>query len=114
MVVGQHIAARRDADILGSEQRLGDQQVGRRIGFARHGVVAADPGFLETYLIVKFDGAEIVVMPLREVPLRRVIGHQKSADFHRTDLPGSVILFIIAGGETRIARMWCRLGDSNT
>ena len=46
MMIGQQEAAGAETDILGLQQRLRQQQVGRGMRLPRRGVMLADPGFL--------------------------------------------------------------------
>ncbi len=83
VVIGQQEAAGGEADFLGLHQRLGDQQVGRRVRFPGCGVVLADPGLGKTELVGPAQGVEIPAMAVIKAALRRVRGHREQAVFHR-------------------------------
>jgi len=51
VVVGHQEPARTDAHALGLQERLGHEQIGRRVRFPRRRVVLADPRLAEAQLV---------------------------------------------------------------
>ena len=82
VVVGQEEAAGAEADALRLQERLGDQQVGRRVRLPGRGVVLADPGFGVAELVEPAEGLQVEVVPFLQAALRRVRGHGEVAEFH--------------------------------
>ena len=82
VVIRQQEAARADADALGLQQRLGDQQIGRRMRLPRRGVVLADPGLGVAQLVEPAQRLEVPVVAGLQAALRRMRGHGEIAEFH--------------------------------
>ena len=82
VVVGQQEAARADAQALGLQQRLGDEQVGRGMRFPRRGVVLADPRLGVAELVEPAQRLEVPVVARLQASLRRMGGHGEIAEFH--------------------------------
>jgi hypothetical protein len=82
MVVGQEETAGPEADVLGLQKRLRQQQVGRRMRLPWRGVMLADPGFLIAELIEPSQHLQIPVVALFQPALRRMRGHREISDFH--------------------------------
>ena len=81
-MIGQQEAAGAEADILGLQERLRQQQVGRRMRLPRRGVVLADPGFLIAELIEPAQHLQVPVVALLQPALRRMRGHREISEFH--------------------------------
>ena len=62
MMIGQQEAAGPDADVLGLQQGLRDQQVRRGMGFPGRGVMLADPGLLIAELVEPAQDLEVPVL----------------------------------------------------
>ena len=64
MMIGQQESAGSDADVLGLQQRLRDQQIGRGIWLPGCGVMFADPGLLVAEFIEPAQDLQVpVVVP---------------------------------------------------
>ncbi len=82
MVIGQQEAAGAEADVLGLQQRLRQQQVRRGMRFPWRGVVLADPGFLVAEFIEPSQHLQVPVVTLLQPALRRMRRHREISDFH--------------------------------
>ncbi len=87
VVIGQQETARREADPARLHQRLGDQEIGRRVRLPRRGVVLADPGFGKAQLVGPAQRLQIPAMALIKAALGRVRGHREQAVLHRAMPP---------------------------
>ena len=67
MMIGQQETAGADADVLGLQQRLRDQQVGRGMRLPGCGVMLADPGLLVAELIEPAQHLQVPVVALPSV-----------------------------------------------
>ena len=79
----QQVRAGTELDVLGTHQRLGYQQVGRRHGFPGSGEVLADPRLAQA---VPIGHLKAVKVPLVRIPggaLRRVRRHEEQSELHR-------------------------------
>ena len=82
VMIGQQEAAGAEADILGLQKRLRQQQVGRRMRLPGRGVMLADPGFLIAELVEPAQDLQVPVVSLLQAALRRMRGHREISDFH--------------------------------
>ena len=82
MVIGQEKTAGAEANVLGLQERLRQQQIRRRVGLPRRGVMLADPGFLIAEFIEPSQHLQIPVVTLFQLALRRMRGHREISDFH--------------------------------
>ncbi|MGY3190907.1 hypothetical protein ACVIWU_000273 [Bradyrhizobium sp. USDA 4509] len=87
MMIRQQEAAGPDAQILGLQQRLRHQQVGRRVRLPGCGVMLADPGFLVAELVEPAQRLQVPVVALLQSALRRVRGHGEVSKLHVRFLP---------------------------
>jgi len=81
-MIGQQIGAGAEADALGLDQGLGDQDVGTGQRLAPGGEMLAHPGLVEADPIGEFEGVEVMGMPLRIGAMRRMVGHEEHSEFH--------------------------------
>ena len=82
VVIGQQEAAGAEADILGLQKRLRQQQIRRRMRLPGRGVVLADPGFLVAEFIEPSQHLKVPVVSLFQSALRRMRRHREISDFH--------------------------------
>ena len=83
VMVGQQEAAGAEADVLGLQERLRQQQIRRRVRLPGRGVVLADPGLGVAELVEPAQHLKVPVVTLLEVALRRMRRHREVANFHR-------------------------------
>ena len=82
MMIGQQEAAGAEADVLGLQKRLREQEIGRRMRLPWRGVVLADPGFLIAELVEPAQHLQVPVVTLLQPALRRMGRHREISDFH--------------------------------
>ncbi|MBA7712262.1 hypothetical protein ES703_121234 [subsurface metagenome] len=82
VVIGQQESAGAEADVLGLQERLRQQQIRRRVRLPGRGVVLADPGFLITEFIQPAQDLQVPVVTLLQSALRRMRGHREISKFH--------------------------------
>ena len=82
VVIGQQEAAGAETDILGLQERLREQQIGRGMRFPGRGVVLADPGLLVAELIEPAQRLQVPVVTLLQPALRRMGRHREISDLH--------------------------------
>ncbi|MGY4256059.1 hypothetical protein ACVI1L_003127 [Bradyrhizobium sp. USDA 4516] len=82
VMIRQQEAAGPDADVLGLQQRLRDQQIRRRMRLPGCGVVLADPGFLIAELVEPAQHLQVPVVALLQSALRRMRRHREVSEFH--------------------------------
>ena len=82
MMVGQQMGAGRELDALGAHQRLGNQDVGRGIGFPGRGEVLTYPGFGKAQTVAQGDVFQIPFKTFAQIALRRMGRHHEYSDFH--------------------------------
>jgi hypothetical protein len=82
VMIGQQKAAGAKTDIFRLQERLRQQQVGRRVRFPGRGVVLADPGFLIAELIQPPQHLQVPFVTLLQIAFRRMRGHRKISDLH--------------------------------
>jgi hypothetical protein len=71
-----------DAHALGLEQRLGHEQIGRRVRLPGRGVMLADPRLAEAQLVRPAELLEIPLVPVVQRALGRVRRHREQSVFH--------------------------------
>ncbi len=72
MMIRQQEAAGTEADVLGLQERLRQQQVRRRMRLPGRGMVLADPGFLVAQLIGPAQHLQVPVVAFLQPALRRM------------------------------------------
>jgi hypothetical protein len=72
VVVRQEEPARTDTQTLGLQQRLRDEQIGRRVRLPRRGVMLTDPGLRVTEAVELAQHRQVVVVTLLQAALGRV------------------------------------------
>ena len=82
VVIRQQEPAGAEADVLGLQERLRQQQVRRGMRLPRRGVVLADPGLLVAELVEPAQHLQIPVVTLVQAALRRMRGHREIAELH--------------------------------
>src|ERR1700733_4713862 len=82
VVVGQQKTPRPDAQPLGLQQRLRDQQIGRRMRLPRRRVMLANPGLGIPKLIQPAQSLKVPVVAGLQSPLGRMGRHGEIAEFH--------------------------------
>src|ERR1700730_13984513 len=82
MMIWQQKSARTDADVLGLQQRLSDQQIGRGIWLPWRRVMFADPGFLVAQFIEPAQYLQVPVVSFLQSTLRGMRRHSEIADVH--------------------------------
>jgi hypothetical protein len=93
MMIGQKKTAGTEANVLGLQERLRQQQIGRRVRFPGRGVMLADPGFLIAEFIEPSQHLQVPVVTLLQSALRRMRGHREISDFHG-GLLSSLLIFL--------------------
>src|SRR5262249_34444807 len=82
MVIGQQEAAGAETGILGLQERLREDEVGRGMRLPWCGVVFADPGLLIAELVEPSQRLQGPVLGLLQAALRRMRWHRKISEFH--------------------------------
>jgi hypothetical protein len=82
VVIGQQEAAGAETDVLGLQERLRQQQVGRRVRLPWRGMMLTDPGFLIAELVEPPQDLQVPVVTLFQPAFRRMRGHREISDFH--------------------------------
>ena len=82
MMIGQQEAAGAETNVLGLQESLRQQQVGRRMRLPRCGVMLADPDFLVAEFIEPPDDLQVPVVTFFQPALWRMRGHREISDFH--------------------------------
>src|SRR5207302_5810865 len=75
-------AAGAETDIFGLQERLRENEIGRRMRFPGRGVVLADPGFLVAEFIEPSQRLQVPVVTLFQPALRRMGRHREISDLH--------------------------------
>ena len=92
VVIGQQEAAGSDAQPLGLQEGLGDQQVGGGHRLPRPGVVLADPGLGVAEFIEPAQGLQVPLDRRLRGPLRRMRRHREISQFHGCPPVGACLL----------------------
>ena len=82
VMIRQQEPARPDLDPLRLQQRLGDQQIGRRMRLPRRGVMLADPGLGVAEFIEPAQRLQVPVVAGFQAALRRMRRHREITEFH--------------------------------
>ena len=69
-------------NVLGSDQRLRDQQLGYRSVFPHLGDVLADPGLVDANLVRQAEEFQVPIVRIGEGSVRRMQGHHEHSEFH--------------------------------
>src|SRR5262245_55007395 len=105
MVVRQAEAPGADADMLRLAEPFHDEQVRRRMRFPHHGVVLADPEFLEPELVGPDDVLQVPLVAVLETALRRMTGHRKYAELHAFPFTVQVVVVPRSDNDARVGEM---------
>ncbi len=72
VAIRKQMRPRAELDVLGSRERLSDQEIGRGAGFPGCGVVLSDPGLFEAEAVEQGEMIEVLAQTFRDPPLWRV------------------------------------------
>jgi hypothetical protein len=82
MVVRQQVGAGTELDALGREQRLRDQEIGRRTRLPGRREMLADPRLREAERVEPAQLREVPCDPVEQRPLRRMRRHHERTEPH--------------------------------
>ncbi len=82
MMIGKQEPAGTEANVLGLQEGLRQQQVRRRMRLPRRGMMLADPGLLIAELIQPSQHLKVEVVTLFQSAFRRMRGHREISEFH--------------------------------
>src|SRR5262249_6272670 len=109
MMIGQQETARPEADVLGLQKGLREDEIGCRMRLPRRRVMFADPGFLITELVEPAQTLKIPVLALLQSTLRRMRGHRKISEFHGFPLAACFCSAVHASLRAKQSLARCRL-----
>ena len=87
MVIGQQMCAGSELDVLGAQQCLSQQQVGRADRLPRHREVLTNPGLHVAELVGQRDQFEVPLGRVVQAALRWMRRHQEYSDLHLEPSP---------------------------